>query len=170
MFVVNRSEWAGNATELLAELEEIVGEKTRIAKTWPANARALSGRLRRAASFLRKIGIDLSFEREGSKRTRVIRISVAAPENGVSAPSFVSASRVPRQETPRIEDGADSADANAAHKSAVCNEQAAAKVFYSAAELRLLVGKPPEELQAIHSVKQVFDGEIISPSNGDGAS
>ncbi len=48
---------------------------------WPATPRALSGRLRRAATFLRKVGVDISFDREGRARTRIIRISCAAMES-----------------------------------------------------------------------------------------
>jgi hypothetical protein len=61
----------------------------------PDNPRALSGRLRRAATFLRKVGIEISFGREGRARTRTITITTrSAPENkGVrlSAPSASSA-------------------------------------------------------------------------------
>jgi hypothetical protein len=32
---------------------------------WPKNSRALAGRLRRAQTFLRAVGIDISFSREG---------------------------------------------------------------------------------------------------------
>ena len=52
------------------------------------------GRLRRAATFLRKIGIDISFEREGRARTRTIVITTtddAAPENDGTRPSAPSA-------------------------------------------------------------------------------
>jgi len=53
------------------------------------------GRLRRAATFLRKIGIDTGFEREGRARTRLIRITTtgqpAAPEARGARPSASSA-------------------------------------------------------------------------------
>ncbi len=74
----------------LGALSEEVGETVRRAKTWPATARALSGRLRRAAAFLRKVGIDIVFEREGRARTRTIRIS-CMPENTATQPSAPSA-------------------------------------------------------------------------------
>ena len=58
----------------------------------------MSGRLRRAATFLRKIGIEISFERQGRARPRIISISgtarFAAAENREetsSAPSAQSA-------------------------------------------------------------------------------
>ena len=67
--MTGRTEWTGTATDLLGTLDEEVGEKAAKAKTWPSSARALSGRLRRAATFLRKVGIDISFDREGRART-----------------------------------------------------------------------------------------------------
>jgi hypothetical protein len=69
-------------------------------KSWPDSPRALSDRLRRAATFLRKIGIEIGFEREGRVRTRLIRITVGstnlAPEWGGTRPSTPSASSAPK--------------------------------------------------------------------------
>ena len=56
----------------------MAGERVAKSKTWPDSPRALAGRLRRAATFLRKIGIEIGFEREGRARTRIIRISTTA--------------------------------------------------------------------------------------------
>lgn len=94
-----QTEWTGTATELLGALAEVVDDRIVKSKTWPDNPRALGGRLRRAATFLRKIGVDISFEREGGARTRTINITttIPAPENegvGPSAPSASSADPV----------------------------------------------------------------------------
>jgi hypothetical protein len=70
-----RTEWTGTASDLLGALAEMAGERVAKSKTWPDSPRALAGRLRRAATFLRKIGIDICFEREGRARTRMIRIT-----------------------------------------------------------------------------------------------
>jgi hypothetical protein len=67
--MATRTEWTGTASELLGALAELAGERVAKAKTWPDSPRALGGRLRRAATFLRKIGIDIGFEREGRART-----------------------------------------------------------------------------------------------------
>jgi hypothetical protein len=48
------------ASDLLGALAESAGERVTKAKTWPDSPRALPGRLRRAAPFLRKIGIEIS--------------------------------------------------------------------------------------------------------------
>ena len=74
-----RTEWTGTASELLGALAEVAGERVAKAKTWPDSPRALAGRLRRAATFLRKIGIEIGFDREGRARTRMIRITTAPP-------------------------------------------------------------------------------------------
>jgi hypothetical protein len=94
-----RTEWTGTASELLGALGEMAGERVAKAKTWPDSPRALAGRLRRAATFLRKIGIEIGFEREGRARTRIIRITAApadsAPERDGAQPFTPSASSVP---------------------------------------------------------------------------
>ena len=73
--MATRTVWTGTASDLLGALAEVAGERVAKSKTWPDSPRALSGRLRRAATFLRKIGIEISFEREGRARTRTIRIT-----------------------------------------------------------------------------------------------
>ena len=90
-----RTEWMGNATDLLGALGEVVGERVTKSRSWPESPRSLSGRLRRAATFLRKIGINIRFEREGRARTRTIVITTtddAALENDGTRPSAPSAS------------------------------------------------------------------------------
>ena len=90
-----RTEWKGTASSLLVALGEVVDERIAKSKTWPDNPRALSGRLRRAATFLRKVGIEVAFTKEGKARTRIVHISASAPENAgaqPSAPSVPSAS------------------------------------------------------------------------------
>jgi len=89
-----RTEWTGTASELLGALAEVAGERLAKSKTWPDSPRALAGRLRRAATFLRKVGIEIGFEREGRARTRIIRIttgSSSAPETTRAQPSAPSA-------------------------------------------------------------------------------
>ena len=91
-----RTVWTGTATDLLGALAEAAGERIAKSKSWPESARALSGRLRRAATFLRKIGIDIDYSKEGRARTRMIRITTtpnqSKPEYDGSEPSAPSAS------------------------------------------------------------------------------
>ncbi len=97
--MATRTEWTGTASDLLGALAEVAGERVAKSKTWPDSPRALAGRLRRAATFLRKIGIEIGFEREGRARTRIIRITTtpnhSAPENAGAQPSAPSASSAP---------------------------------------------------------------------------
>lgn len=98
VLMVARTEWTGTASDLLGALEEIVEERIAKSKTWPDSPRALSGRLRRAATFLRKIGIEIGFDREGRARTRTIRITAStqpAAEDEGARPSASSASSAP---------------------------------------------------------------------------
>jgi hypothetical protein len=90
-FMTKRTEWTSTATELLGALGTEVGEPQNKSKEWPASAKALSGRLRRASTFLRKVGVEISFLREGHTRARTIQISVT-PENSGKQPSAPSAS------------------------------------------------------------------------------
>jgi hypothetical protein len=86
-----RSAWTGTASQLLGDLTQLAGDGTAKSKEWPSTPRALSGRLRRAATFLRKVGIEVNFGgREGKARNRIISI-VVAPENGGVQPSASSA-------------------------------------------------------------------------------
>jgi len=89
-----RTVWTGNASDLLGALGEVASDPVAKSKTWPDSPRALSGRLRRAAPFLRKIGIDISFKREGRARTRTIVITTTddpVAENDGARPSAPSA-------------------------------------------------------------------------------
>jgi hypothetical protein len=63
----------GTSTALLKKLESITDEKTRTSKGWPRTARALSGRVMRAAPSLRQGGVDVQkLPRQG--RSRPFRI------------------------------------------------------------------------------------------------
>ena len=91
-----RTVWAGTASALLADLKVLVGDRIANAKIWPGSPKALAGRLRRAATFLRKVGIEISFGRAGRARTRTITITATqrhpAPEQSGAQPSASSAS------------------------------------------------------------------------------
>ncbi len=70
-----RNSWTGTAADLLSVRVDrgsarISAEGTR----WPRSPRALAGRLRRAQTSLRALGIDISFSREGRAGSRIIRM------------------------------------------------------------------------------------------------
>jgi hypothetical protein len=102
--MATRTVWTGTASDLLGALAAVVGERVSKSKTWPDGPR-LRGRLRRAAAFLRQIGIEISFGREGRARTRVINITTAplfsAPEKPGARPSAPSAPSAPMQKSSR---------------------------------------------------------------------
>jgi hypothetical protein len=75
-FMATRTQWEGTSSDLLGALKMAVGEDQTKLKEWPPSSRALSGRLRRAAATLRKVGIEITFDRTpGGKRTRTIVIA-----------------------------------------------------------------------------------------------
>src|SRR5262249_9586897 len=65
--MADRAQWTGSASDLLQVGTSRAG--------WPKSPRALAGRLRRAQPFLRTIGIEIAFGREGRFGTRTIRIT-----------------------------------------------------------------------------------------------
>ena len=83
----SRSSWTGSAADLLRVSLERTGQKSNGA-AWLKNPRALAGHLRRAQTFLRALGIDIAFNREGAAGNRVIRICTSL-ENAVSTVSTV---------------------------------------------------------------------------------
>jgi hypothetical protein len=63
--------WEGTATELFGKLETQAGDRAK-KRAWPTDAAWFSGRLRRIAPALRRVGIDVAFEREGRVGKRLI--------------------------------------------------------------------------------------------------
>jgi hypothetical protein len=90
--MAERAEWTGRASDLL--LAGINGAGNPIVRSgWPKSPRALAGRLRRAQTFLRTLGIEIVFSREGRVGARTIRITAIGEnrsDNTVSTVSCVS--------------------------------------------------------------------------------
>ena len=63
----DRGQWTGSASDLLQLGTNRSG--------WPKSPRALAGRLRRAQTFLRTLGIEIAFGREGRLGMRTIWIT-----------------------------------------------------------------------------------------------
>jgi hypothetical protein len=57
--MTDREEWLGTPSELHEALKEHISENTQKSKVWPKAPNKLSGRLKRAAAFLRAIGIHV---------------------------------------------------------------------------------------------------------------
>jgi hypothetical protein len=88
--MIDRTIWTGSASELLRLCAEHARVDISNGSAWAKNPRALAGRLRRVQTFLRTLGIEITFFREGRPGTRMIRVSTSA-ENEVSTVSIVSA-------------------------------------------------------------------------------
>jgi hypothetical protein len=108
----SETEWSGTAGDLLAVLADLVTERIAKSDDWPRNGRALSGRLRRAASSLRRVGIDIVFKRQGRVSTRLITITACRTpaSEAVKAGKFASAPSVASASAPNA-DATDGADA-----------------------------------------------------------
>jgi hypothetical protein len=78
--MADRGTWTGTASDLLRAASAFAGEGPASWRNCARNPRALAGRLRRAQTFLRALGIEMVFSREGRAGNRMIRIS-AAREN-----------------------------------------------------------------------------------------
>src|SRR5438093_528076 len=90
--MAERSAWTGSAADLLRAADFAGDEVWKRSAGWPKTPRALAGRVRRAQTFLRTLGIEVTFSREGRTGTRMISLSTRV-ENCVSTVSIVGACR-----------------------------------------------------------------------------
>jgi hypothetical protein len=79
--LAERGAWSGNASALLAEINQRTPAERR-GQGWPPDSTRLSGRLRRAASALRQAGVEVALPESGGRAGRVIRLARA----GASVP------------------------------------------------------------------------------------
>jgi hypothetical protein len=69
--MAKQPKWVGTASDLLDKT--VIGGNP--IADWPKNPRALAGRLRRSQAFLRTLGIELAFHREGREGNRIIKMT-----------------------------------------------------------------------------------------------
>jgi len=73
--MTSRQQWSGTASDLLRAADKLQRAEVSINRPhWPRTPRALAGRLRRAQTSLRAVGIDVTFLREGHAGNRMIRM------------------------------------------------------------------------------------------------
>ncbi len=72
-FMTGRSSWEGTAMDLLGLLAGHAGEAATKRKSWPGAPHVLSGRLRRAAPGLRKVGITIATAHSGNRTISLFR-------------------------------------------------------------------------------------------------
>ena len=105
--------WEGTASALLTLLTEQAGERIAKSKSWPESGRALAGRLRRAATGLRKIGVEIGFKRKGQAGTRTISITGTPNSPGPDgAGNFASSPSAPSSAMPKSKPANDLAAQN----------------------------------------------------------
>jgi hypothetical protein len=85
-FMAARTKWEGTATDLLGALKTAVGEDQAKLKEWPSTPRSLSGRVRRLAATLRRVGIDITLDDKSPDRKRTRLIRLARKERGSDRP------------------------------------------------------------------------------------
>jgi hypothetical protein len=103
-----RTQWEGTASELLDALIEVAGERIAKSKTWPKSPGALSGRLRRAATALRKIGIEVTFKKDQDrKRSRKIHIQKREADDRPDRPHRPNVSAINPLRADGLADGVD---------------------------------------------------------------
>jgi len=69
----DQKEWKGTSTELLSALEALVDDRTKKEEGWPGSAAWLTRKLKRPATFLRSVGIDIDFPVPGEKLPITVR-------------------------------------------------------------------------------------------------
>jgi energy-coupling factor transporter ATP-binding protein EcfA2 len=72
--LAGRVSWTGTASDLLCAAEAFTRHDPPWSTSWPRTPRALAGRLRRCQAFLRTIGVQIAFSREGHAGNRTITI------------------------------------------------------------------------------------------------
>jgi hypothetical protein len=92
--MADRAQWTGSASDLLLAGAKVAGSSTVWDRSgWPKSPRALAGRLRRAQPFLRTLGIEIVFGREGRSGTRTIRITAIGEDRSRNTVCTVSSVR-----------------------------------------------------------------------------
>jgi hypothetical protein len=89
-FMATRADWSGTSADLLEELNKLVSDGERRAKSWPTEARKLSGDLTRLAPVLRRLGLNVTRRETRSKKGRVIEITKCASPSGPETQSLPS--------------------------------------------------------------------------------
>jgi len=90
--MAGRAEWEGRASDLLGTLGLLIPEAQRRSKQWPTEPNHLSGRLRRVAPVLRKVGVKVDHHRD-NKGSRIKMQFSEEPEQSSSPSSAVGDSK-----------------------------------------------------------------------------
>ena len=88
--MAERTMWSGNASDLSRFAAPHPRDISSTGAGWPKSPRALAGRLRRAQTPLRALGIEMTFGREGRAGTRIIRLTARSTRPVPATVSTVS--------------------------------------------------------------------------------
>jgi hypothetical protein len=91
--MIKHTTWTGSASDLLRVSSEFSADRSTKNAGWPKSPRAMAGRLRRAQTSLRVLGIDIAFTREGRAGTRIIRMNASYNNPTRETVSAVSVNR-----------------------------------------------------------------------------
>jgi hypothetical protein len=75
-FMQSRDTWCGTASNLLEDLDKLIAEKPARTDRWPKQPNSLTRRLRRCATFLRRLGVEVNLDKrdQTSNRTRLVTL------------------------------------------------------------------------------------------------
>jgi hypothetical protein len=111
-FMIERCSWHGTATQLLLELTDCDRTEAQVSKwtSWPRNPSLFSNHLRTVAANLRKLGIEISFDKKtpDRRRTRIIEMCKIEQEARPQQPERRPAARA--DSAAGVADDADGAD------------------------------------------------------------
>jgi hypothetical protein len=161
-FMANRTEWKGTASELLPLLAVTVPDRATKEKTWPKQANALSGKLRRVAPPLRKVGISIAFLREAHDRTRLIHIRSTrqSGENGKTSSASSLSSAMEEKNNKNNEQGADTMEGMPSSASTPLKTQVADDADGADGLFRTLNGRVPTDIEAVAEEIEAQNGQI----------
>ena len=73
LMLLEKGTWKGSSVQLFEKLSELIPERSRNSKAWPKQANVMTGRLKRGATFLRTLGVDVVFpDRKAKAREYII--------------------------------------------------------------------------------------------------
>jgi hypothetical protein len=125
------AKWQGTVEPLLNILTKVAGERVANSREWPKKPKGLGGRLREAAPNLRKLGMNISFDRRGKRGTWIISVVQGAQSDKGEDASAASDAAANGANTDDINDmgrrtqGQTRASANRHNASATHNASAA---------------------------------------------
>jgi hypothetical protein len=156
LLMAERDSWVGNASVLLETLEALIPESTKRSKVWPKAAHILSNRLKRASTFLRKVGLEVEFSKSGDRKITIRKGSEKSVRSAHSAQGQEESAKPPDASV----DASPNLDASATHPDASQNEASSG----NDKEIRLMDGQDASDAEiptnSISEADDLLEGEI----------